>query len=153
MSHSRGKEEEEKIISNAKLLEMEITNNTKSVYRRVNFLISLVYQTPVEDAQRVPVLLKEIVEAQGAEFIRGGFHTFAPSSLDFQLVFDVQSEDLDEVFHVRHAVGLNIVQRFADEAIHFAYPTQTTFTAGPDGTLVMPYAERLHRAPVPNKKA
>jgi len=99
------------------------------------------------------VLLKEIVEAQGAEFIRGGFHTFAPSSLDFQLVFDVQSEDLDEVFHVRHAVGLNIVQRFADEAIHFAYPTQTTFTAGPDGTLVMPYAERLHRAPVPNKKA
>ncbi|MBK7163672.1 MAG: mechanosensitive ion channel [Sphingomonadales bacterium] len=144
---------EEKIISNAKLLEMEITNNTKSVYRRVNFLISLVYQTPVEDAQRVPVLLKEIVEAQGAEFIRGGFHTFAPSSLDFQLVFDVQSEDLDEVFHVRHAVGLNIVQRFADEAIHFAYPTQTTFTAGPDGTLVMPYAERLHRAPVPNKKA
>lgn len=144
---------EEKIISNAKLLEKEITNNTKSVYRRVNFLISLVYQTPVEDAQRVPVLLKEIVEAQGAEFIRGGFHTFAPSSLDFQLVFDVQSEDLDEVFHVRHAVGLNIVQRFADEAIHFAYPTQTTFTAGPDGTLVMPYAERLHRAPVPNKKA
>ena len=144
---------EEKIISNAKLLEMEITNNTKSVYRRVNFLISLVYQTPVEDAQRVPVLLKEIVEAQGAEFIRGGFHTFAPSSLDFQLVFDVQSEDLDEVFHVRHAVGLNIVQRFADEGIHFAYPTQTTFTAGPDGTLVMPYAERLHRAPVPNKKA
>ncbi|HMT41993.1 MAG TPA: mechanosensitive ion channel [Sphingorhabdus sp.] len=144
---------EEKIISNAKLLEKEITDNTKSVYRRVNFLISLVYQTPVEDAQRVPVLLREIVEAQGAEFIRGGFHTFAPSSLDFQLVFDVQSEDLDEVFHVRHAVGLNIVQRFVDEGIHFAYPTQTTFTAGPDGTLVMPYAERLHTAPAPNKKA
>lgn len=144
---------EEKIISNAKLLEKEITNNTKSVYRRVNFLISLVYQTPVEDAQRVPVLLREIVEAQGAEFIRGGFHTFAPSSLDFQLVFDVQSEDLDEVFHVRHAVGLNIVQRFADEGIHFAYPTQTTFTAAPDGTLVMPYTERLHPAPAPNKKA
>lgn len=144
---------EEKIISNAKLLEKEITNNTKSVYRRVNFLVSLVYQTPVEDAQRVPVLLREIVEAQGAEFIRGGFHTFAPSSLDFQLVFDVQSEDLDEVFHVRHAVGLNIVQRFADEGIHFAYPTQTTFTAAPDGTLVMPYTERLHPAPAPNKKA
>lgn len=144
---------EEKIISNSKLLEKEITNNTKSVYRRVNFLISLVYQTPVEDAQRVPVLLREIVEAQGAEFIRGGFHTFAPSSLDFQLVFDVQSEDLDEVFHVRHAIGLNIVQRFANEGIHFAYPTQTTFTAAPDGTLVMPYTERLHPAPAPNKKA
>jgi small-conductance mechanosensitive channel len=144
---------EEKIISNAKLLEKEITNNTKSVYRRINFLISLVYQTPVKVAERVPGLLQEIVEAHGAEFIRGGFHSFAPSSLDFQLVFDVQSEEVDEVFHVRHAIGLNIVQRFASEGIHFAYPTQTTFTAAPDGTLVMPYAERLHTAPAPTKKA
>ena len=29
---------------------------------------------------------------------------------------------------------------FAEEGIEFAYPTQTTFTAAPDGTLVMPYA-------------
>lgn len=144
---------EEKIISNSKLLEKEITNNTLSVYRRVVFLISLVYRTPTETAARVPDILREIVEREGAEFIRGGFHSFAPSSLDFQLVFDVQSEDVDEMFTARHAIGLGIAKRFAEEGIEFAYPTQTTYTAAPDGTLVMPYAEPQKAAPVPRKKA
>lgn len=144
---------EEKIISNSKLLEKEITNNTQSVYRRVVFLISLVYRTPTETAARVPDILREIVEREGAEFIRGGFHSFAPSSLDFQLVFDVQSEDVDEMFTARHAIGLGIAKRFAEEGIEFAYPTQTTYTAAPDGTLVMPYAEPQKAAPAPRKKA
>lgn len=144
---------EEKIISNSKLLEKEITNNTLSVYRRVVFLISLVYRTPTDTAARVPDILREIVEREGAEFIRGGFHSFAPSSLDFQLVFDVQSEDVDEMFTARHAIGLGIAKRFAEEGIEFAYPTQTTYTAAPDGTLVMPYAEPQKAAPAPRKKA
>jgi hypothetical protein len=33
-----------------------------------------------------------------------------------------------------------LIRAFAREGIAFAYPTQTTFTAAPDGTLVMPYA-------------
>ena len=144
---------EEKIISNSKLLEKEITNNTQSVYRRVVFLISLVYHTPTETAARVPDMLREIVEREGAEFIRGGFHSFAPSSLDFQLVFDVQSEDVDEMFTARHAIGLGIAKRFAEEGIEFAYPTQTTYTAAPDGTLVMPYAEPQKTASASRKKA
>lgn len=131
---------EEKIISNSKLLEKEITNNTLTVYRRVNFPLTLVYHTPPATAARVPDILKEIVEANGAQFIRAGFTTFGPSSLDFQLVFDVNSDDVEEMFKARHAVGIAIVERFAKEDIEFAYPTQTTYTASPDGTLVMPYA-------------
>lgn len=131
---------EEKIISNSKLLEKEITNNTQSVYRRVTFVLSLVYHIDPALAARIPGLLREIVEAEEAEFVRGGFHTFGPSSLDFQLVFDVQSEDIDAMFATRHAIGMAIVQRFATEGVEFAYPTQTTYTAAPDGELVMPYA-------------
>jgi small-conductance mechanosensitive channel len=131
---------EEKIISNSKLLEKEITNNTLTVYRRVNFPLTLVYHTPPETAAKIPEILKEIVEAKGCEFIRAGFTTFGPSSLDFQLVFDVNSDDVEEMFKARHAVGIAIVQRFAKDGIEFAYPTQTTYTASPDGTLVMPYA-------------
>ena len=131
---------EEKIIANSKLLEKEITNNTLTVYRRVVFPINLVYQTPPAVAAGVPDLLKEIVEAHGSEFIRAGFSTFGPSSLDFQLVFDVNSDDVEEMFKARHAIGIAIVEKFARDGIEFAYPTQTTFTAAPDGTLVMPYA-------------
>jgi small-conductance mechanosensitive channel len=143
---------EEKIISNSKLLEKEITNNTLTVYRRVNFPLTLVYHTPPAVAARVPDILQEIVEANGSQFIRAGFTTFAPSSLDFQLVFDVNSDDVEEMFKARHAVGIAIVERFAREGIEFAYPTQTTYTASPDGTLVMPYAAPA-APPKPRAKA
>jgi small-conductance mechanosensitive channel len=131
---------EEKIISNSKLLDLEITNNTQTIYRRITFIFNLVQHTAPALAAKVPGMLQEIVEAHDGEFIRAGFTTFAPSSLDFQLVFDVNSEDIDVMFASRHAVGIAIAQRFASEGIEFAYPTQTTYTAAPDGTLVMPYA-------------
>ena len=141
---------EEKIISNSKLLEKEITNNTLTVYRRVNFPLTLVYHTLPATAAKVPGILQEIVEAKGCQFIRAGFTTFGPSSLDFQLVFDVNSDDVEEMFKARHAVGIAIVERFDHEGIEFAYPTQTTYTASPDGTLVMPYAPP---APAPKPRA
>ena len=50
------------------------------------------------------------------------------------------SDDVDVAYQKRHAIGLGIIRRFADEDIEFAYPTQTTFTASPDGTMIMPYA-------------
>jgi small-conductance mechanosensitive channel len=143
---------EEKIISNSKLLEKEITNNTLTIYRRVNFPLTLVYHTLPATAAKVPDILKEIVEANGAEFIRAGFTTFGPSSLDFQLVFDVNSDDVEEMFKARHTIGIAIIERFAKDGIEFAYPTQTTYTAAPDGTLVMPYAAAT-TAPKPRAKS
>ena len=139
---------EEKIIGNSKLLDKEITNNTLTIYRRVNFPLALVCQTPPVLAARVPDILREIVEANGAQFIRAGFTTFSLSALDFQLVFDVNSDDVEEMFKARHIVGIAIIERFAKEGLEFAYPTQTTYTAAPDGTLVMPYAA----VPTPPKR-
>lgn len=134
---------EEKIISNSKLLELEITNNSQTVFRRINFLLSLVYHLQPTVAANIPAILREIVEAHGGEFIRAGFTGFGASSLDFQLVLDVPSDDIEVMFATRHAVGIAIAERFAKDGIEFAYPTQTTYTAAPDGTLIMPYATPL----------
>jgi len=139
---------EEKIISNSKLLEKEITNNTLTLYRRVTFVLTLVYQTPPTLAKRIPEILREVVENNGAQFIRAGFNNFAASSLDFHLVFDIESDDVEVMFRARHDIGIAIIDRFAREGISFAYPTQTTFTAAPDGHMVMPYAP-----PAPAPKA
>jgi small-conductance mechanosensitive channel len=99
-----------------------------------------VYQTPPALARRVPDILRAVVEANGAQFIRAGFNNFAASALDFHLVFDIESDDVEEMFQARHDIGIAIIDSFAREGICFAYPTQTTFTAAPDGNLVMPYA-------------
>jgi len=131
---------EERIIANRQLLDKEIQNNTMREYRRYKFALALIYQTPPELARRVPDILREIVRKEGATFVRSGFVNFGASSLDFELEFD-GPQPFETGYTLRHAVGLAIAERFAAEGIEFAYPTQTTFTAAPDGTMIIPYAE------------
>ena len=131
---------EQRIISNKALLDKEIRNNSRTEYRRHRFPLLLVYQTLPEKAAAVPGLLREIVEAEGAVFVRAGFVAFGQSSLDFELEFDVPGGDYEQFYALRHAIGMAIVRRFAAEGLAFAYPTQTTFTAAPDGSMVLPYA-------------
>ena len=56
------------------------------------------------------------------------------------------------MFDARQPVLLAMLRRFDEEGIEFAYPTQTSFTAAPDGTLIMPYPEpedgRRERSPL-----
>jgi hypothetical protein len=46
--------------------------------------------------------------------------------------------DLPVMLAARQAVAIAILRRFAELKVDFAYPTQTTFTAAPDGTLIDP---------------
>jgi small-conductance mechanosensitive channel len=144
---------EEKIISNAKLLEKEITNFTMTDFRRTNFTLGLVYHTPPVKAAALPALLQSMIEAEDAVFIRAGFAAFGPSSLDFSLVFDVSGDDFDHLANMRHRIGIAVMQLLSDHGYELAYPTQTTYTAAPDGTLVMPYAQPVNSAAVPRKPA
>ncbi len=142
---------ETKVISNSKLLEMEITNFTVLTFRRTTYTLTLVYNTPTEKIARLPSMLEAVVEENGARFVRAGFASFAASSLDIQLTFDVDSPDYTEVFGKRHSIGLGILDLLRREKIEMAYPTQTTYTAAPDGTLVMPYAPPASMAKVRGK--
>jgi small-conductance mechanosensitive channel len=63
---------EEKIISNSQAARKGNHQQHKSVYRRVNFLIGLVYQTPGIVAARVPRPVARNCRGEGADFIRGG---------------------------------------------------------------------------------
>lgn len=141
---------EEVIISNTNLLDTEITNLTRLARRRTRFGIGVIYQTKPDDARRIPGLLKDIVESNDANFIRSGFVGFGDSSIDFQLDFDIMSSDYEVVFEGRHRIGLAILQRFNEEGLEFAYPTQTTFTAAPDGEMILPYPEGGYPVPVSN---
>jgi small-conductance mechanosensitive channel len=132
---------EEIIISNTNLLGKQIINYTRLNRRRTRYRIGLVYQTAPDRARQVPGMLKEIVEQAGGVFIRCGFVGFGASSIDFELDFDIMSSDFEVVFEGRHRIGLAILERFNAEKLEFAYPTQTTFTAAPDGRMIMPYPE------------
>ncbi|MEP3225681.1 MAG: mechanosensitive ion channel family protein [Parasphingorhabdus sp.] len=132
---------EEIIISNTNLLDKEITNLSQLGRRRTRYGIGVVYQTPPDEARRIPGLLQKIVEDNGGRFVRSGFVGFGDSAINFELDFDIMSNDYELVYQGRHEIGLAILQKFNEEGFEFAYPTQTSFTAAPDGKMTLPYPE------------
>ena len=133
---------EQVVVANAKLLEQQIHNYAHLDRRRIILTLGLVCQTPPEVCARLPELLKEIVESRPkAKLVRCGMTGFGASSLDYELQFDVVSKDWDKVYSTRSEVCIAILDRFNRENIQLAYPSQTTFTAAPDGTLIMPYPD------------
>jgi small-conductance mechanosensitive channel len=129
------------VMSNTKLLEREIRNFAGGRSRRSQLPFGLIYQTSPEQLEKVVSLAKAAVESRkGCTFVRCAILGFGPSSIDFELLFDSRTTDLNKLAADRTAVALAVLRSFAEHKLEFAYPTQTTFTAAPDGTMVMPYA-------------
>jgi small-conductance mechanosensitive channel len=129
------------IISNKNLLDKEIKNASGRNHIRLAFTLGVTYETPPETLERLPAMLREFGEAEEVQVARAGFETFGASSLDFSFIVDVPGNDWGRTHATRDRLLVTIMTRFAAEGINLAYPTQTTYTAAPDGRLVMPYAE------------
>ncbi len=131
---------EQVVMANTKLLEREIHNFAGGETRRSSLPFGLIYQTDPEELGKVPSLVKAAVESRkGCSFVRCAILGFGASSIDFELIFDCASSDQNKVAGDRTAVALAVLRSFAKHGIQFAYPTQTTFTSAPDGTMIMPY--------------
>ncbi|MEJ7777464.1 MAG: mechanosensitive ion channel domain-containing protein [Sphingomicrobium sp.] len=132
---------EQLVMANTKLLEQEIRNLADGLVRRTTLNFGVVYQTGPDMLKRIQEITHEAVNAQrGCGFVRCSMTAFGPSSLDHEVVYDTASVDPNVIAADRSAIMMRLIEAFAAEKVEFAYPTQTTFTAAPDGTYVMPYA-------------
>lgn len=128
------------ILSNTNLLNKELRNLEHLGRRRVSFSLGLIYQTPPAMLEKVPAILRAVVaHYDKCVFVRSSFMSFSASSLDYELVFDVLTDSYNDFIDHRTRVAIAITQVFAEHEIEFAYPTQTMFTADPDGRMIMPY--------------
>ena len=129
------------IMANTKLLEQELLNVSDAGTRRIWLTFGLVYQTPPETIERLADSVREAVEAvKGCKVVRCGATALGPSAIDCELVYDDRSREPDTLARHKSAIIVGVMQTFQREGIAFAYPTQTTFTAAPDGSYVMPSA-------------
>ena len=132
---------EQVIMANTKLLEQEVRNLAEAKVRRVTLPFNLTYKTSPETLERLPAIAEEVLNSvKTAKLVRCVATAFAPSSIDCELVYDDRTISPDTLAHHKSDIIIGIARAFAREKIEFAYPTQTTFTAAPDGTLVMPWA-------------
>ena len=135
------------VMANTQLLEQEIHNFAGGHSRRTVFNFGLVYQTSPDMIEQVPELARSVVESRtGCTFVRCAVTGFGGSSIDFELLFDSATVEIELVAADRTAILAGLMRMFQTHGVEFAYPTQTTFTAAPDGKLVMPYPARLAEA-------
>ncbi|MES2494778.1 MAG: mechanosensitive ion channel domain-containing protein [Pseudomonadota bacterium] len=144
---------EEVVISNTNLLNKELRNLAHTQRRRATLALGVTYQTSPEVCRRLPDIVKGIVNTQDkAVFLHCCMTNFGASSLDYELLFDVLDEDVEVFNEVRHEICITILETFAGHGIEFAYPTQTTFTAAPDGTMIMPYPAPASQPTTPARR-
>ena len=125
---------EQLIFSNNDLLGSRIRNFKRMYERRIVFAFGVVYQTPADTLERIPGMVKEIVEGKDdVRFDRAHFKAYGDSSLDFEVVYYVLKPDYALYMDVQQAINLELYRRFDAEGIEFAYPTRTLYIAKESG--------------------
>jgi small-conductance mechanosensitive channel len=117
---------EQIVFSNADLLKARIRNHKRLVERRVLFVNGVSYETPREKLERIPAMLRDIVLAQQpVRFDRSHLRSFGESAIEFETVYYVLTDDYNRYMDIQQAVNLEILRRFEQEEIQFAFPTRT----------------------------
>ncbi len=119
---------EQLVFSNTDLLKSRIRNYKRMYERRVVFSLGVVYQTPYDHLEKIPQMIRQIIEGREmVRFDRAHFRDYGAHSLNFEIVYWILSPDYNIYMDIQQAVNLQIYQRFEEEGIEFAYPTQTLY--------------------------
>jgi len=119
---------EELVVSNKELTETRVRNYKRMEKRRVVFDFGVTYETPTEKLKRIPDIIKEIIDkAELAEIDRVHFKEFGDFSLNFEVVYYLNSRDYQDYMNTQQEINFAIKERFEQEGIEMAYPTQTIF--------------------------
>ena len=122
---------EELVFSNTDLLNSRIRNYKKLQERRITFNVGVVYGTPGEKLVRIPGMIEEIIKAiPDTRFERAHFVNLGDFSLDYAVSYYVLVPEYDTYLNIQQRINLSIYERFAEEGVEFAYPTQTVLVEG-----------------------
>lgn len=120
---------EELVISNAELTTARVQNFKKMNERRIVTQFGITYETEQEKVREVPGMVERIFEdLPGGRLDRVHFTTFGDSALIFEVVYYVESSDYAQYLNIQQAFNFDLMRRFAEVGIEFAYPTQTIYT-------------------------
>ena len=121
-------EGDELVVSNKDLTSSRIRNYKKMQRRRIVFQVGVEYETKAEKLKQIPKMIKQIIDnIEVIDFARVHFKEFGDSSLIFEIVYYTNSNDYDVYMDKQQELNLAIVEKFEEEKINIAYPTQTVF--------------------------
>jgi len=116
------------IFSNSDLTNSRIKNYHKMITRRVLLRFGIVYETPLEKTKQIPQIIEKIVEnIEGTRFDRAHFVQYSNYSLNFEVVYYIEDNDYTKYMDIQQEINLKIADKFAENNIQFAYPTQVIY--------------------------
>lgn len=119
---------EELVISNSEITTARVQNFKKMRERRINFQFGVTYETEHSKIKEIPGVVGRIFEAvEGARLDRVHFTTFGDSALLFDVVFYVETSDYAAFLDIQQKVNFELMDKFSEMSIEFAYPTQTLY--------------------------
>lgn len=117
---------QEVVIPNQELTSTRINNYRKMERRRVQFSFGVVYDTSSKKLEKALDITKKIIkEIELAELDRVHFKEYGEFSLNFEVVYYINTPDYNKYMDIQQEINLNLKKRFEKENIQFAYPTQT----------------------------
>ncbi|ABX08674.1 mechanosensitive ion channel family protein [Prochlorococcus marinus] len=114
------------VMSNSNLTNGIISNYAEMENRRLVHRLGVEYNTSHSKMKKIPGIIKSIVDqTDNAIFDRCHFIEFGNSSLDFELVYYIPTNDYLLAMKAQEEINLDIMKSFEAESISFAFPTQT----------------------------
>ena len=130
-THLRSLRGEAVVMNNSSLTGSTILNFAEMAQRRMIYSIGVTYDTSVEQMKAIPSIVQTIIDAQEhSTFNRCHFTEFADSSLNFELVYYIDTRDFTVALNEQQAINLGIMEAFAQAGIDFAFPSQTLYLEG-----------------------
>jgi small-conductance mechanosensitive channel len=117
---------QELVLSNSDLTSARVNNYKRMDTRRVVFNFGVEYDTPVNKLKKTKKIVEEVIKKEKhAKLDRVHFKKFGDFSLDFEVVYYVDSSDYNTYMDVQERINLNIKEKIEKEGVNFAFPTQT----------------------------
>ena len=125
-THIRALGGEQIIIGNSNLTNSRIHNYKRMARRRVVFSLDVEYGTKMETLQKIPAMLRSVVEQQEmVTFDRAHFAAYKDWSLRFEVVYYVLSADYNVYMDIQQKINFGVYEQFQQHNINFAFPTQS----------------------------
>ena len=114
------------IMSNSSLTSGIISNYGEMQQRRLVHRLGIIYDTSLQKIEDIPTILKKIIDSTpDALYDRCHFIEFGPSSLDFELVYFIPTNNYIRAMEAQQSINIAIKREFELNQIEFAYPTST----------------------------
>jgi small-conductance mechanosensitive channel len=120
----RGLGGEQIVFPNSDLLQSRIRNFRRLAERRVLFRFGVGQDTPADTLERIPGLVRAIVDGlESARFDRAHFTSFGASSFTFEVVYYVLDPDVNLAMDLQQRINLALLRALEGLGVRVAPPT------------------------------